>query len=77
MAPQEQLEDLMEKFIRPTVSPWGAPVLFVKKKDGSMCSYMDYRELDKVTVKNKYFLPRIENLFNQPHGASVFSKINL
>ena len=75
---KEQLEDLMEKkFIRPSVSPWGAPVLFVKKKDGSMRLCMDYRELNKVTIKNKYPLPRIDDLFDQLHGASVFSKIDL
>ena len=75
---KEQLEDLMEKkFIRPSVSPWGAPVLFVKKKDESMRLCMDYRELNKVTIKNKYPLPMIEDLFDQLHGASIFSKIDL
>ncbi|GKU99598.1 hypothetical protein SLEP1_g12422 [Rubroshorea leprosula] len=84
MAPTElkelkiQLEELLEKgFIRPAVSPWGAPVLFVKKKDGSMRLCIDYRELNKVTVKNRYPLPRIDNLFDQLKGAQVFSKINL
>ncbi|KAL3749910.1 hypothetical protein ACJRO7_010955 [Eucalyptus globulus] len=84
MAPTElkelktQLQELLDKgFIRPSVSPWGAPVLFVKKKDGSMRLCIDYRELNKVTVKNKYPLPRIEDLFDQLQGAQVFSKIDL
>jgi len=84
MAPSElqelktQLQELIDKgFIRPSVSPWGAPVLFVKKKDGSMRLCIDYRELNKVTIKNKYPLPRIEDLFDQLKGAGVFSKIDL
>ncbi|KAL4030346.1 hypothetical protein IC575_008582 [Cucumis melo] len=84
MAPAElkelkvQLQDLLDKgFIRPSVSPWGAPVLFVKKKDGSMRLCIDYRELNKVTVKNRYPLPRIDDLFDQLQGATVFSKIDL
>ncbi|GKV25054.1 hypothetical protein SLEP1_g34559 [Rubroshorea leprosula] len=73
-----QLEELLEKgFIHPSVSPWGAPVLFVKKKDGSMRLCIDYRELNKVTVKNRYPLPRIDDLFDQLKGAQVFSKIDL
>ncbi|XP_028086316.1 uncharacterized protein LOC114287239 [Camellia sinensis] len=73
-----QLQELLDKkFIRPSTSPWGAPVLFVKKKDGSLQLYIDYRELNKVTVKNKYVLPRIDDLFDQLQGAQVFSKINL
>ena len=64
-------------FIRPSVSPWGAPVLFVKKKDGTLRMCIDYRQINKVTVKNKYPLPRIEDLFDQLRGASVFSKIDL
>ncbi|KAD7477567.1 hypothetical protein E3N88_00703 [Mikania micrantha] len=73
-----QLQDLLDKgFIRPSVSPWGAPVLFVKKKDGSMRMCIDYRELNKLTIKNKYPLPRIDNLFDQLQGASWFSKIDL
>ncbi|KAL4016280.1 hypothetical protein IC575_023927 [Cucumis melo] len=73
-----QLQELLHKgFIRPSVSPWGAPVLFVKKKDGSMRLCIDYRELNKVTVKNRYPLPRIDDLFDQLQGAIVFSKINL
>ncbi|KAI3717316.1 hypothetical protein L1987_68865 [Smallanthus sonchifolius] len=74
----EQLQELLDKgFIRPSVSPWGAPVLFVKKKDGSMRMCMDYRELNKLTVKNRYPLPRIDDLFDQLQGASWFSKIDL
>ncbi|KAD2805171.1 hypothetical protein E3N88_38548 [Mikania micrantha] len=73
-----QLQDLLDKgFIRPSISPWGAPVLFVKKKDGSFRMCIDYRELNKVTVKNKYPLPRIDDLFDQLQGASWFSKIDL
>src|SRR4030067_2895271 len=72
------LEELLEKkFIRPSVSPWGAPVLLVKKKDGSMRLCVDYRQLNKVTVKNKYPLPRIDDLMDQLVGAKVFSKIDL
>ena len=59
------------------MSPWGAPVLFVKKKDGTMKMCIDYRHLNKVTVKNKYPLPRIDDLFDQLQGASLFSKIDL
>ncbi|KAL0539365.1 hypothetical protein IC582_023576 [Cucumis melo] len=84
MAPVElkelkvQLQELLDKgFIRPSVSPWGAPVLFVKKKNGSMRLCIDYRELNKVTVKNRYPLPRIDDLFDQLQGATVFSKIDL
>ncbi|KAI3673781.1 hypothetical protein L6452_39911 [Arctium lappa] len=73
-----QLQDLLEKgFVRPSSSPWGAPVLFVKKKDGTMRMCIDYRELNKVTVKNKYPLPRIDDLFDQLQGAGCFSKIDL
>ncbi|KAL0561185.1 hypothetical protein IC582_001606 [Cucumis melo] len=84
MAPAElkewkvQLQELLNKgFIRPSVSPWGALVLFVKRKDGSMRLCIDYRELNKVTVKNRYPLPRIDDLFDQLQGATVFSKIDL
>ena len=84
MAPVElkelklQLQELLEKrFIRPSVSPWGAPVLFVKKKDGTLRLCVDYRQLNKMTVKKKYLLPRIDDLFDQLKGASVFSKIDL
>ena len=62
-----QLQELLEKkYIRPSESPWGAPVLFVKKKDGMLRLCIDYRQLNKVTVKNKYPLPRIDDLFDQP-----------
>ncbi|GKA97729.1 putative reverse transcriptase domain-containing protein [Tanacetum coccineum] len=64
-------------FIRPSSSPWGVPVLFVKKKDGSFCMCIDYRELNKLTVKNRYPLPRIDDLFDQLQGSSVYSKIDL
>ena len=73
-----QLEELLSKgFIRPSTSPWGAPVLFVKKKDGSFRLCIDYRGLNKVTIKNKYPLPRIDELLDQLQGASWFSKIDL
>ena len=73
-----QLEELLEKqFVRPSVSPWGAPVLLVKKKDGSMRLCVDYRQLNKVTIKNRYPLPRIDDLMDQLRGAAVFSKIDL
>jgi len=70
-------ELLQKKFVRLSVSLWGAPVLLVKKKDGSMRMCIDYRQLNKVTIKNKYSLPRIYNLMDQLQGASVFSKIDL
>ncbi|GJV12851.1 putative reverse transcriptase domain-containing protein [Tanacetum coccineum] len=72
-----QLQELSDKgFIRPSSSPWGAPVLFVKKKDGSFRMCIDYRELNKLTVKNRYPLPRIDDLFDQLQGSSVYSKID-
>ena len=75
---KKQLEDLMDKgFIRPSSSPWGAPVLFVKKKDGSFGLCIDYRGLNKVTINNKYPLPRIDELLDQLQGVSWFSKIDL
>ncbi|GJV96834.1 putative reverse transcriptase domain-containing protein [Tanacetum coccineum] len=74
----EQLQELSDKgFIRPSSSPWGAPVLFVKKKDGSFRMCIDYRELNKLTVKNRYPLLRIDDLFDQLQGSSVYSKIDL
>ncbi|GJS85123.1 putative reverse transcriptase domain-containing protein [Tanacetum coccineum] len=74
----EQLKELSDKgFIRPSSLPWGAPVLFVKKKDGSFWMCIDYRELNKLTVKNRYPLPRIDDLFDQLQGTSVYSKIDL
>ncbi|KAJ9557239.1 hypothetical protein OSB04_011853 [Centaurea solstitialis] len=73
-----QLQELLDKgFIRPSSSPWGAPVLFVKKKDGSFRMCIDYRELNKITIKNRYPLPRIDDLFDQLQGATYFSKIDL
>ncbi|GKD98042.1 putative reverse transcriptase domain-containing protein [Tanacetum coccineum] len=73
-----QLQEMLEKgFIRPSSSPWGAPVLFVKKKDGSFRMCIDYRELNKLTVKNCYPLSRINDLFDQLQGPCVYSKIDL
>ncbi|GJS36123.1 putative nucleotidyltransferase, ribonuclease H [Tanacetum coccineum] len=73
-----QLQELTDRgFIRPSTSPWGAPVLFVKKKDGSFRMCIDYRELNKLTIKNRYPLPRIDDLFDQIQGSSVYSKIDL
>jgi hypothetical protein len=75
---KKQLMDLREAgYIRPSSSPWGAPVLFVQKNDGSQRMCVDYRSLNDVTVKIKYPLPRIEDLFDQMRGARVFSKIDL
>ncbi|GAU45129.1 hypothetical protein TSUD_135590 [Trifolium subterraneum] len=75
---KSQLEELLQKhFIRPSISPWGAPVLLVKKKDGTMRLCIDYRQLNKVTIKNKYTLPRIDDLLDQLRGAIIFSKIDL
>ena len=73
-----QLQELLEKgFIHPSVSTWGAPMLFVKKKDGTLRLCVDYRKLNKMIVKNKFPLPRIDDLFDQLKSASVFSKIDL
>ncbi|XP_019059144.1 PREDICTED: uncharacterized protein LOC109117062 [Tarenaya hassleriana] len=75
---KNQLVELIGKgFIRPSTSSWGAPVLFVKKKDGSMRLCIDYRGLNQVTIKNKYPLPIIDELYDQLQGASWFSKIDL
>nr|GFB03359.1 putative reverse transcriptase domain-containing protein [Tanacetum cinerariifolium] len=75
---KDQLQKLLERgFIHPSVSPWGAPVLFVKKKDGSMRLCIDYHELNKITIRNRYPLPRIDDLFDQLQGAMHFSKIDL
>nr|GEV57802.1 reverse transcriptase domain-containing protein [Tanacetum cinerariifolium] len=74
----KQLQELYDKgFIRPSSSPWGAPILFVKKKDGSFRMCIDYRELNKLTVKNRYPLPWIDDLFDQLQGSSIYSKIDL
>ena len=73
-----QLQELLDKgYIRPSVSPWGVPVLFVKKKDGTLILCIDYRQLNKVTIKNKYLLPRTNDLFDKLGGASIFSKLDL
>nr|GEX61357.1 putative reverse transcriptase domain-containing protein [Tanacetum cinerariifolium] len=73
-----QLKELQDKgFIRPSSSPWGAPVLFVKKKDGSFRMCIDYRELNKLTIKNRYPLPRIDDLFDQLQGSRYFLKTDL
>ncbi|KAA0060066.1 DNA/RNA polymerases superfamily protein [Cucumis melo var. makuwa] len=73
-----QLQELVDQgYIRPSVSPWGAPVLFVKKKDGTLRLCIDYKQLNKVTIRNKYPLPRIDDLFDQLRGAALFSKIDL
>ena len=84
MAPNElkelkaQLEELVEKgFIWPSLYSWGAPILFVRKKDGSLRLCINYRQLNQVTVKNKYPLPRVDNLLDQLRWAKVFSKIDL
>nr|CAE03723.2 OSJNBa0021F22.17 [Oryza sativa Japonica Group] len=75
---KKQLEELKEKgYIRPSTSPWGAPVIFVEKKDKTKRMCVDYRALNEVTIKNKYPLPRIDDLFDQLKGATVFSKIDL
>jgi hypothetical protein len=68
---------LDKSFIFPSTSLWAAPVLFVKKKDGSMRMCIDYRELNKVTIKNRYPLPRIDDLLDQLQGVRVFSKVHL
>ena len=80
MAPVEllelrvQLQELLDKeFIRPSTSPWGALVLFAKKKDKTLRLCIDYRQLNRVTIKNRYPLPRIDNLFDQLTGARVYS----
>jgi hypothetical protein len=84
MTPEElaelkvQLNELLDKgYIHPSSSPWGCPALFVKKKDQSLRLCVDYRPLNAVTIKNKYPLPRINNLFDQLVGAKVFSKVDL
>ena len=75
---KKQIQDLLNKgFIRPSTSPWGAPVLLAKKKDGTQRLCIDYRELNKVTIKNKYPLPRIDDLFDQLYGTTIFSRLDL
>jgi hypothetical protein len=73
-----QLHELLDKgYIRPTLSPWGAPMLFVKKKDGNIWLCIDYRQLNKMTIKNKYPLPKINDLFDEVGGERVFSELDL
>ena len=73
-----QLKDLTDKgFIQPSISPWGAPVLCVKKKDRTLRMCIDYWQLNKVTIKNKYPLPKIDDLFDKLQGSSFFSKIDI
>jgi hypothetical protein len=75
---KQHIKELLEKgFIHPSSSPWGAPLIFVPKMDGTQRLCMDYRALNKFTIKNKYLLPRIDDLFDQLHGACVFSKVDL
>ena len=75
---KKQIDELLEKaYIRPSTSPWATPVLFMEKKDGTKRMCIDYRALNEVTIKNKYPLLRIEDLFDQLRGTGVFSKIDL
>ena len=73
---KKQLDEMLQKgYIHPSSSPWGSPAIFVDKKDGSLRMCGDYRQLNDVTIKNKYPLPRIDDLFDQLSGGKVFSKI--
>jgi len=73
-----QLKEMLDKgYIRPSVSPWGAPLLLIKKKDCTLRLCIDYRQLNKVMIKNRYPLPKIDDLFDQLKGESLFSKIDL
>jgi hypothetical protein len=75
---EQQINDLLNKgYIKPNKSPWGFLVLFVKKKDGTSRLYGDYKGLNKFIMKNKFPLPRIDDLLDHLHGATIFSKINL
>ena len=75
---KKQLDEMLQKgYIRPSSSPWGSLAIFVDKKDGGLRMCVDYRQLNDVTIKNKYPLPRIDDLFDQLSGAKVFSKIGL
>jgi hypothetical protein len=75
---KKQLSDLLQKgFIRPSVSPYGAPVLFVHKKEGTLRMCVDYRALNKITIKNRYSLPRIDELMDRLVGTKYFTKIDL
>ena len=74
----KQLADLLARgFIEPSESPFGAPILFVRKKGGALRFCVDYRALNKITIKNRYAIPRAEELFDRLQGASIFSKIDL
>jgi len=73
-----QLKKMLDKgYIRPSVPPWGVPILFVKKTDGTLRLFIDYKKLIKGMIKNRYPLPRIDDLFNQFKGTTMFSKIDL
>jgi hypothetical protein len=75
---KKQLKELLDLgIIRLSVSPWGAPVIFVKKKEGSLRLFIDYRYLNHATVKNRYLIPRIDDLFDHMKGVAVISKIDL
>jgi hypothetical protein len=75
---KEQLQELLDKvYILPSASPWGVPIIFVLGKDGTQRMCVDYHSLNEVTIKNKYLLPRIDDLFDQLKGACIFSKIDL
>lgn len=75
---KKQLQELLDSdFIRPSHSPWGVPILFVKNNDGSICMCINYSELNKVTIKNKYQLSKIDDLFDKFKSVSMLSKINL
>ena len=72
------MQELLERgFIRPSTSPFGAPILFVPKKDGGWRLCIDYRALNKITVRNEHPLPRIDEMFEQLHGSVIFSKLDL
>jgi hypothetical protein len=75
---QMKIEELLKKgYIHPSVSPWGVPVLFMKERDGTLRLCIDFRQLNKVTIKNKYPLSRIDDLFDQLKDSKIFSKIDL
>lgn len=75
---QIQLKEQLDLgFIKKYISPWGAPVIFVKKKDGSLRLCIDYRDLNRATINNRYPMPQIDDLFGQIKGASIYSKIDL
>ena len=71
-----QIQKLIDKhYVKPSVSPWGAPILFVKNKDSTLCLCIDYRQLNKMTIKNRYPLPHIDDVFDEIHGATIFSRL--